>query len=174
IKPTFAHRFLAALEKQGKLKGIVTQNIDSLHQMAGSQNVLEMHGSFWKSYCLECRQEYSFDQMKEMLAANDVVSCSCGGVIKPDIVFFGENVKHLDQSVHLAQEADLFFVIGSSCVVYPAAMLPQYTSGIIIVVNQGDVDRNLTNVGLKVNYDIDTFFQKVAAEMNLNVSFVGK
>ena len=160
IKPTSAHHFLNDLEKQGKLKGVVTQNIDSLHQMAGSKKVYEMHGSFWVSRCLKCGKEFSFAQMKQKLAGEEIPHCACGGVIKPDVVFFGENVKYLAESEHLASRADLFFVIGTSCVVYPAAMIPQYTQGKIIVVNQTPVD--LPNVVLTVREDIDIFFTKVA------------
>ena len=163
ITPTFAHQFLSDLEKQGRLKGVVTQNIDSLHQMAGSKKVYEMHGSFWVSRCLKCGKEFSFAQMKEKLGREDIPHCSCGGVIKPDVVFFGENVKYLAESEDLASRADLFFVIGTSCVVYPAAMVPQYTQGKIIVVNQAPVD--LPNVVLTVREDIDAFFEKVAREL---------
>lgn len=165
IKPTFAHRFLSDLEKTGKCKGVVTQNIDSLHQMAGSQNVYEIHGSFWTSHCLKCGKEFSFAQMKKKLVREDIPHCSCGGVIKPDVVFFGENVKCLAESEHLAARVDLFFVIGTSCVVYPAAMIPQYARGKIVVVNQTPVE--LPNVVLTVKEDIDEFFTKVAEKFSI-------
>lgn len=166
IKPTFAHQFLSDLEKKGKLKGIVTQNIDSLHRMAGSkkQNVYEMHGSFWTSICLDCYKEISYAQMKKRLAAAEIPRCECGGLLKPDIVFFGEPVKHLAESAALAEAADLFFIIGTSCVVYPAAMIPQYTKGKIIVVNQTPIQIDLNNVVLTVQEDIDEFFMKVAKQ----------
>ncbi len=163
IKPTFTHYFLSELEKKGKVCGIVTQNIDSLHQMACSENIYEMHGSFWKSLCLECHREYSFEHMKIKLSQETIPRCACGGLLKPDIVFFGENVKYLHESEQLASGADLFFVIGTSCVVYPAAMIPQYVEGAIIVVNQGPVELALDNVVLTVAEDIDTFFERVAA-----------
>lgn len=171
IKPTFAHQFLSDLEKAGKCKGVITQNIDSLHQMAGSQKVYEMHGSFWVSRCLKCGKEFSFAQMKQKLATEEIPHCAClsgrqacGGIIKPDVVFFGENVKYLAESEHLASRADLFFVIGTSCVVYPAAMVPQYARGKIIVVNQAPVELSRNNVVLTVREDIDAFFTKVAEE----------
>ena len=163
IKPTLAHQFLSELEKQGKLKGVVTQNIDSLHQMAGSRKVYEMHGSFWVSRCLKCGKEFSFVLMKQKLAAEEIPHCACGGVIKPDVVFFGENVKYLAESEHLASRADLFFVIGTSCVVYPAAMIPQYAKDKIVVVNATPVD--LPNVVLTAREDIDTFLGKVAGHL---------
>jgi NAD-dependent deacetylase len=162
IKPTFTHKFLSDLEHSGKLKGIITQNIDSFHQMAGSRNVYEMHGSFWLSHCLECREAFTYPQMKEKLALEEVPHCGCGGVIKPDVVFFGESVKYLAESENLAAASDLFFVIGTSCVVYPAATIPQYASGKVVVINQTPVDLPLDNVVLTVEEDIDTFFKKVA------------
>lgn len=165
IKPTFAHQFLSDLEKAGKCKGVITQNIDSLHQMAGSRNVYEMHGSFWVSRCLKCGKEFSFVQMKQKLASEEIPHCACGGVIKPDVVFFGENVKYLAESERLASRADLFFVIGTSCVVYPAAMIPQCAQDKIVVVNQAPVELPFNNVVLTVREDIDAFFSKVAEQL---------
>ena len=161
IKPTAAHQFFAHLEKEGKLKGIITQNIDSLHQMAGSKNVYEMHGSFWISHCLKCRKEYSFGEIKAMLKKIEVPYCSCGGVIKPDIVFFGENVKYYNESIELAESVDLFFVVGTSCVVYPAAAIPQFVRGQIVIVNQSKVNLSVMNVALTVEEDIDSFFKQI-------------
>lgn len=161
IKPTKAHFFLAELEKSGKLKGVITQNIDALHHRAGSQNVLELHGSFWQSFCMRCRKEYSYEAMKTKIFEADVVHCTCGGVVKPDIVFFGENVKRLNEAFSLAQRADLFFVIGTSCVVYPAAMVPSYTQGKIVIVNKGKVKLG-GDVVLEAQDDIDDFFSTVS------------
>ncbi len=162
IKPTFTHKFLAQLEKQEKLIGIVTQNIDSLHQLAGSKKVLEMHGSFWKSYCLDCDKLYPFEKMRVKIKAEGVPHCECGGVIKPDIVFFGENVNHLHESFRLAHQSDVFFVIGSSCVVFPAGSVPLYANGDIVIVNKGKVDLDMPNVVLEVEEDCDLFFYEVA------------
>ena len=165
LKPTPTHDFLAALEKSGKLKGVVTQNIDSLHHKAGSKNIYEMHGSFWVSHCRKCRKEFFYAQMKEFLKTQKIAACPCGGVIKPDIVFFGENVKYLDEAQELAGRSDLFFVIGTSCVVYPAALLPSLVPGKIVVVNKGTVHLNLPNVVLEVQEDIDVFFKNVAEQL---------
>jgi len=161
IKPTRAHYFLSELEKSGKDVAIVTQNIDSLHQMAGSKNVIEIHGSFWESHCQDCGDLFHFEVMKQKIYAEDIPHCGCGGVIKPDIVFFGENVKHLDEAFRVAREADLFFVIGTSCVVYPAAMVPTMMRGDIVVVNMTEVDLHLPNVVLSVKEEIDGFFEDV-------------
>ncbi len=167
IKPTFAHYFLAELEKQGKLKGVVTQNIDALHERAGSKKVFEMHGSFWHSFCLACHREFSYDIMKTKVIKEAIPKCSCSGVIKPDIVFFGENVKHLKESHALAEQADLFFIIGTSCVVQPAASIPYFAQNNIIVVNKDDIAIDLKRVDLTVKTDIDEFFKGVAKELNL-------
>jgi len=162
IKPTTTHYFLSQLEQSGKLKGIVTQNIDSLHQLAGSKNVLEIHGSFWISYCTQCHHKFSYEAMKEKISAERVPVCSCSGVIKPDIVFFGENVKCLEEAADLAAQADLFFVIGTSCVVYPAAMIPEYATGKIVVVNMDPVQTEYRGIVLAVQEDIDSFFVEVS------------
>jgi NAD-dependent deacetylase len=157
IIPTSAHRFLSKLEQNGKLKGVVTQNIDALHFKAGSKSVYEMHGSFWNSYCIECGAPYNFTDLKARMAASFIPRCTCGGVIKPDIVFFGENVKYYEEAARLAQGSDLFLVIGSSCVVFPAAMIPTLAPGKIVIINQGQVHLNLFNIALDVQDDADRF-----------------
>lgn len=166
IQPTDTHYFLANLEKAQKLSGIITQNIDSLHQKAGSKNVLEIHGSFWLSHCLNCNSTFEYEEMKTKIINEDIPLCPCGGVIKPDVVFFGENVKHIQEAEHLAQTADLFFVIGSSCVVYPAALIPEYTTGKVIVVNRDPVNLKMANVVLTVKDDIDSFFNQVSNQLS--------
>jgi len=162
IKPTFTHYFLAELERKGKLKGIITQNIDALHQRAGSKRVLELHGSFWKSYCLKCRREFLYEEMEKKIFKEDIPKCSCGGIIKPDIVFYGELVKHLNKAEELIFQSDLLFVIGSSLLVYPAAMIPDIARGRIVVVNKGKVNISLSKATLFVKEDIDDFFKKVS------------
>jgi len=164
-KPTRAHYSLSELEKKGKLKGVITQNIDYLHQRAGSKNVLEVHGSFWESYCRDCGQNFHYEEMKVKIYKEEVPKCSCGGVIKPDIVFFGENVKHLDAAFKLAAESDLFFVIGTSCVVYPAAMIPHMTHGKVVIINMDEVHLDQADVVLTITEDIDGFFAKVEEVM---------
>ena len=168
IQPSIAHKFLAALETSGKLKGIVTQNIDALHHKAGSKNVYEMHGSIWQSFCLGCDKKFSYEKMKELLKKPEVPKCSCGGIIKPDVVFFGENVKYLNEASRLAEDSDLFFVIGSSCVVYPAAMIPTLTQGKIVIVNKGEIGLSAYNIALTVDDDIDEFFTLLAKELKMN------
>ncbi len=161
IKPTAAHNALAALEGAGKIKAVITQNIDGLHQKAGSQKVLDMHGSFLSSHCLRCRKTFNYDELRSMVLQHVIPHCSCRGIIKPDIVFFGEDVKYYHQALELAQSADLFFIIGTSCVVYPAASLPQFVPGKIVIVNHSKIELNMYNIALEVERDIDVFFNEL-------------
>ncbi|MGC9371919.1 MAG: SIR2 family NAD-dependent protein deacylase [Thermovirgaceae bacterium] len=173
IRPTFAHRFFASLEREKILSGIITQNIDALHQRAGSRKVYEIHGGIWKSFCTECGKTWGYEKSLRLAFKQDVPHCdSCGGVIKPDIVFFGEMVKYLDECRALAEAADLFFVIGSSLVVTPAALLPSMTRGNVVVVNKGDISRTYlpeSRVVLHAEEDIDTFFRAVNRYLKLEV-----
>lgn len=165
VKPTFTHYFFSELEKKGKLKGIITQNIDALHQMAGSENVVELHGSFWTSRCMACAREYSYSEMEPKILSAEVPRCGCGVVIKPDIVFYGEGVKRLGESVKLACESDLFIIIGSSLEVYPAAAIPDSAFGKIALVNKGHVNIKPERVSLNVSDDLDGFFRAVADKL---------
>jgi len=165
IHPTFAHRFFSKLEEQKKLLGIVTQNIDSLHQAAGSKTVLEIHGGIWDNFCTVCREHHSQEETTTMVLSLDIATCKkCGGVIKPDVVFFGEPVKHLEACGELIRSSDLLFVLGSSLVVTPAALLPSLAGGHIVVVNKGNVSQNflpVNRIDQFVNDDIDVFFKAV-------------
>ncbi len=163
IRPTAAHQFLTTLEERGILSGIVTQNIDSLHQKAGSKKVFEMHGSFWQSGCIECGAPYSYEDLKERMRKDFVPRCTCGAVIKPDIVFFGENVKYYEEAALLARDSDLFMVIGSSCVVYPAARIPTLAPEKIVLINKGKVHLDLYNIVMDVQEDADEFLTQVLA-----------
>mgnify|MGYP003192132595 CR=1 FL=1 len=124
-QPNAAHKALARLEQQGKLKAVITQNIDGLHQKAGSREVLELHGSVLRNYCEHCGRFYSLEK-KEL-----VPKCSCGGIIKPDVVLYEEslNQKTLEQSVRYISQADMLIVGGTSLTVYPAAGLIDYYRG---------------------------------------------
>ncbi|HBT50778.1 SIR2 family NAD-dependent protein deacylase [Petrotoga olearia] len=167
-EPTFTHKFLVQLEKEGKLKGIVTQNIDSLHQKSGSKKVYEIHGGCWENHCIKCNKEYPQEEILEKINNEIVPKCdNCGGVIKPDIVFFGEPVKYLTESELLMRNSDLVLVLGSSLVVIPAAMLPSLTEGKIIVVTKGEASEMYLpqeKIALIVNEELDTFFTEVARE----------
>ena len=127
-KPNQAHIFLAKLEQQGKLSAVITQNIDGLHQAAGSKRVYELHGSVHRNYCERCRKFYDLDYI---IKSDGVPKCSCGGSIKPDVVLYGEGLDTdiLMASINALRQADLFIVIGTSLAVYPAAGLVDYYGG---------------------------------------------
>ena len=176
VTPTFTHRFLAALEREDLLECIITQNIDTIHQIAGSRRVLEIHGSYWSGRCMRCgARESSLDlgwwqSQMQRDPATPVVYCeTCEGVFKPDVVFFGENVHRLDEAQDLAAQCDLMLVLGSSLAVYPAAMLPRLCRGLVVVVNQGRVELAPGPDRVLVREDLDTFFKATAAAMELDV-----
>jgi NAD-dependent deacetylase len=139
-KPNPGHAALAAMEKAGKLRCVITQNIDGLHQMAGSQQVTELHGNTRRIKCLSCGKNHGFDEIYELLQKELPPPCkACGGMLKPDVVFFGEALPEaaFSSAVQAADECDLLISIGSSLVVYPAALLPERAkaggAGLIIV-----------------------------------------
>ena len=143
-KPNAAHLKLAEMEQTGKLKAVITQNIDNLHQMAGSKKVLELHGSVYRNHCMKCGKFYDFKYMKE---SKGVPRCSCGGMIKPDVVLYEEslNEKVLDGAIRSIAAADLLIVGGTSLAVYPAAGLLQYFEGdALALINKGatPMDKN--------------------------------
>jgi len=155
IQPTRAHQYLSDLEDAGILKCVITQNIDGLHQMAGSRNVLELHGSCRHGRCLRCRESYDQEWMLEQLEETDALYCPCGGLVKPDIVFFGEPVRHLMEAQKHALAADLFLVIGSSLSVYPASLLPFFSPAPLAVINRGDVYFPADRIDWHIDADID-------------------
>ena len=169
IKPTLTHHALAALEGAGRVKAVITQNIDGLHQKAGSQKVLDLLGNFLHSHCLRCRKTFDYQELRSMVLQHVIPHCSCRGIIKPDIVFFGEDVKYYHQALEFAQNAELFLVIGTSCVVYPAAALPQFVPGKIVIVNHSKVDLNMYNIILEVKSDIDVFFKGLMEELGRKI-----
>lgn len=141
-KPNAAHQKLAALEKAGKLRAVITQNIDNLHQMAGSQQVLELHGSVYRNHCMNCKKSYDFAYMK---AADGIPHCSCGGIIKPDVVLYEEGLDShiLDASVSAISHAQLLIIGGTSLAVYPAAGLIDYFQGkYLVVINKSPTPRD--------------------------------
>ncbi len=133
-KPNAAHTALARLEAQGKLRAVITQNIDALHQMAGSKNVLELHGSVYRNHCIDCGRPCSLDALLSMPGA--VPRCACGGVVKPDVVLYGEGLDSavLGAAVEHISKADMLIIGGTSLTVYPAAGLTDYFRGESLVV----------------------------------------
>ncbi len=142
-KPNAAHRKLAELERQGKLKAVITQNIDGLHQAAGSKEVLELHGSVLRNYCQRCGRLYGMDFM---LHSEGVPHCSCGGCVKPDVVLYEEGLDQdlLERAVQYISEADMLIIGGTSLNVYPAAGLINYYRGRkLVLLNRTAVARDL-------------------------------
>lgn len=135
-KPNAAHLALAKLEQQGKLKAVITQNIDGLHQAAGSREVLELHGSIHRNYCTRCGRFYG---LEAVMHADGVPRCECGGIVKPDVVLYEEglDMETMNKSVSYIREADVLIVGGTSLVVYPAAGLIDYYRGRkLVLINQ--------------------------------------
>ncbi len=147
-KPNKAHIAVATLERKGKLSAVITQNIDGLHQKAGSSNVLELHGSVNRNYCIECKKEYPLDTIT---ASAGVPQCTCGGIIKPDVVLYGEQLDEnvVAHSVEALRSSDLLIIGGTSLSVYPAAGLISYFRGKnTVVINKTPTlaDRDATLV----------------------------
>ena len=141
-KPNRAHMALAKLEREGKVKAVVTQNIDGLHQAAGCREVLELHGSVHRNYCTRCGRFYSLD---DILKADGVPVCDCGGVIKPDVVLYEEGLDQdvIQRSVEYISRADVLIIGGTSLTVYPAAGLIDYYRGSkLVLINKSVTSRD--------------------------------
>ena len=121
-EPNDAHKILAEWEKEGKVKAVITQNIDGLHQKAGSQKVLELHGTVYKNYCMRCGKKY---ELEWVLEQKGVPHCNCGGIIRPDVVLYEEGLeqKVIREAVYFIEQADILIIGGTSLTVYPAAGL---------------------------------------------------
>ena len=146
-KPNAAHKKLAELEEEGKLTAVITQNIDGLHQAAGSKNVLELHGSIHRNYCQSCRKFYDAAYVK---GSEGIPKCSCGGTIKPDVVLYEEGLDSdvINRSIKAISEADMLIIGGTSLVVYPAAGFIDYFRGKhLAVINKSTTARE---VGAKI------------------------
>lgn len=135
--PNITHRVLARLEQEGHLAAVVTQNIDGLHQKAGSKNVFELHGSVLRNYCTKCGKFHPAEVVRD---ARDIPLCDCGGIIKPDVVLYEESLDEavLAGAIHAIRKADLLMVGGTSLTVYPAAGLLQYYRGSRLVLINRD------------------------------------
>jgi NAD-dependent deacetylase len=163
-QPNIAHRVLKHLEETGKLKAVITQNIDGLHQLAGTKRVYELHGSIYKSQCVKCGKEIKYGDFLKKVYKEKTPACYCGGVIKPGIIFYGEMLPEEDLSLSIfhASRSDLMIVVGTALAVQPAAFMPMYTlknSGVVVLINRGETyidDR----VAVKLD-DIGSTFEKL-------------
>ena len=159
-EPNAAHRKLAELEQAGKLKAVVTQNIDGLHQKAGSKIVYELHGSIHRNYCLRCHKFYPAKFIKE---SEGIPYCSCGGVIKPDVVLYEESLdsKTIEDSVTAITKADTLIIGGTSLVVYPAAGFIDYFRGKhLVVINKAETGR-MVRAELSIQASIGKVLDKI-------------
>ena len=157
IKPNYTHIFLKELEDMGKLKAIVTQNIDNLHEQAGSKNIYHVHGTINTNHCVKCHKEYSLDDILNMKE----VICTCGGYIKPDVVLYGEMLpdEAYTKGIDAIAKADTLIVGGTSLTVYPAAGMIRYFNGKnLIIINRDHINVNCT---LQINDSIGETFKKI-------------
>ena len=150
IEPNITHKVLAKMEEIGKLKAIVTQNIDGLHQKAGSKNVFEIHGTTQRNYCSKCKMEYHADFLFD--TKETIPKCECGGLIRPDVTLYGENLPNdaVNDAVEAISNADMLIIGGTSLKVYPAANYISYFSGNHLVI----INREEIQVLLNENTDL--------------------
>ena len=159
-KPNVAHLKLAELEKAGKLKGVITQNIDNLHQVAGSKKVMELHGSVHRNYCMKCGKFYD---AQFILDSTGVPTCECGGIIKPDVVLYEEGLDNqiMSESIQSIRNADMLIIGGTSLAVYPAAGLIDYYQGNkLVLVNKTPTPRD-SMADLVVSGSIGELFDQI-------------
>lgn len=159
-KPNAAHVALAKLEEMGKLRAVITQNIDGLHQAAGSKEVLELHGSVHRNYCTRCGEFFSLEDIIEM---DGVPKCRCGGIIKPDVVLYEEGLDQstLQKAVSYIRHADILIIGGTSLTVYPAAGLINYYQGNKLVLINKDVTPVDNQADLVISGKIGEIFSQI-------------
>ncbi|MDR2967958.1 MAG: NAD-dependent protein deacylase [Methanobacteriaceae archaeon] len=159
-KPNDAHLAIAKLEKIGKIKAVITQNIDGLHQKSGSKNVLELHGSILRNYCMNCETSYDLDYITK---SEELPTCTCGGLIKPDVVLYEEPLDNntMSAAVDYIANAETLIIGGTSLVVYPAAGLIQYFKGEnLILINKSETEYD-SYANLIINDSIGKVFKEV-------------
>ncbi|HHW67937.1 MAG TPA: NAD-dependent protein deacylase [Epulopiscium sp.] len=161
-KPNKAHLALAKIEEKGKLKAVITQNIDGLHQLAGSKKVLELHGSVHRNYCMKCNKAYS---LEDVINSEGIIPyCkACGGMIKPDVVLYEEPLDSqiLHKSIHYISNAEVLIVGGTSLVVYPAAGLVDYYKGKHLIL----INKSSTPYDTQADYVIHDSIGKVLSQL---------
>ena len=160
IKPNKGHLVLAELEKMGILKAVITQNIDDLHQMAGNKNVLELHGSLKRWYCLSCGK-----------TSNKNFSCDCGGIVRPDVTLYGENLNQdvVNEAIYQIEQADTLIVAGTSLTVYPAAYYLRYFRGKNLIIINNENTQYDNNASLVLNSNFTDVMTKVLNVLKMGV-----
>ena len=158
--PNITHRKLAELEEKGKLKAVITQNIDGLHQKAGSKKVLELHGSVLRNYCMKCNKFYDADFV---FKGKDIPKCNCGGIIKPDVVLYQEPLDYdvFEEAVEKISNADLLIVAGTSLTVNPACSLIQYFNGKNLVLINRDATPYDNRADLLIRESLGKVFSNI-------------
>lgn len=164
-EPNAAHKALALLESKGMLDAVITQNIDGLHQKAGSKYVIELHGTVWKNHCTRCGR---FADMQEIYQGSGVPHCECGGVIKPDVVLYEESlpVDAIEDACNAIGNADLLIIGGTSLSVYPAAGFVSGYRGKLVIINRSPTNMD-HKADLLIDQPIGQVFQQVMDRMNL-------
>ena len=163
IEPNNVHKYLARLEEMGKLKAIVTQNIDGLHQKAGSKVVYEIHGSALRNYCMSCGKEFPSDYIFE--SKEPIPRCSCGGVVRPDITLYEEGLPEdqVSGAIDSIARADMLIIGGTSLTVYPAASFVNYFRGKnLVIINRDRIDVRQAENTLVINRKIGELFAELA------------
>ena len=159
-EPNITHLKLASLEKEGKLKAVITQNIDGLHQKAGSEKVFELHGSVLRNYCMRCKKFYDVGVVFNSLG---IPKCECGGIIKPDVVLYEEPLNNdiVEGAILAIQNSDLMIVAGTSLTVYPASGLVNYFKGENLVLINRDATPFDYRANLVINDSLGNIFEEI-------------
>ena len=160
VLPNICHKYLVKLEKEGKLKAIITQNIDNLHQKAGSTNVIELHGTIYKNYCDKCHKFYPPEYIWN---TKDIPKCNCGGLIKPNVVLYEEPLNEFDilKAINYIKNSDLLIIAGTSLTVYPAASYISYFQGKHLVIINKDKTPGDNIADLVINDNLGNVFKKL-------------
>ena len=159
-KPNYCHKTLSELEKRGLLSSVITQNIDNLHQMAGSKRVIELHGSVYRNYCMKCRKPYTLEYV---LNSKGIPMCDCGGMVKPDVVLYEESLDYnsITNALNEISNANTLIIGGTSLSVYPAAGFIDYFRGEnLVIINKSSTIRD-REANLLINDDISEVFRKL-------------
>ena len=160
VKPNLIHDYLYQLEKEGKLKAIVTQNIDNLHTIAGNKNVFELHGNVNRNYCMKCHKFYDGNYV---FNSKGVPKCECGGIIKPDVVLYEEPLDNdiIDKTIDVISKSDLLIVAGTSLTVYPASSFILYFKGKHLVIINNDITSFDNRADLIIHDKLKNVFGKL-------------
>ena len=164
LKPNITHIVLEKLESTGKLSAVVTQNIDGFHQMAGSKNVLELHGSIHRNYCVKCNKFYDKDYV---FKCKDIPKCKCGGIIKPDVVLYEESLNNdtINKAIYEIESCDLLIIGGTSLNVYPAASFISFFKGKHMVLIDKDITPYDNSCDLVIHEKLGKVFNKINKEI---------